>query len=211
MYNFYFVGNNFIEVFMDRKNVATTMILILCTLIFASVGASFMTYKYEKNKILVENPKIFATNVSVWSKEDDTKSQIQELKLSSSSLGLKPVTGKADSDTKIPSTVTNKNGSEGLYGSFVVTAAAGLTIKVENIKIESSEDAEKIEKQRENIFVAIMDQTDGAKSLKDDEVILISEPLAVEEKEYTFLFWLDSKAGEELKGSKISFDLIFEI
>ncbi|MBQ8468291.1 MAG: hypothetical protein IJ542_00875 [Clostridia bacterium] len=196
---------------MDRKNVATTMILILCTLIFASVGASFMTYKYEKNKILVENPKIFATNVSVWSKEDDTKSQIQELKLSSSSLGLKPVTGKADSDTKIPSTVTNKNGSEGLYGSFVVTAAAGLTIKVENIKIESSEDAEKIEKQRENIFVAIMDQTDGAKSLKDDEVILISEPLAVEEKEYTFLFWLDSKAGEELKGSKISFDLIFEI
>ena len=211
MYNFYFVGNNFIEVFMDRKNVATTMILILCTLIFASVGASFMTYKYEKNKILVENPKIFATNVSVWSKEDDTKSQIQELKLSSSSLGLKPVTGKADSDTKIPSTVTDKNGSEGLYGSFVVTAAAGLTIKVENIKIESSEDAEKIEKQRENIFVAIMDQTDGAKSLKDDEVILISEPLAVEEKEYTFLFWLDSKAGEELKGSKISFDLIFEI
>lgn len=197
---------------MDKKNIATTFVLILCALVFTVVGTSFMNYMYKDNKIVVNNPKIIAqSGILVYDAKDTNKTAITSLKFSDSELGLKPVTGEQDAETKIPSTVTNKNGSEGLYSSIKVTAPAGLKILVTNISVESKEDAEKIKKERENMFVGIMDQNDGAKSLKEDQVELISEPLAVEDKEYTILFWLDSKAAEILKGAKISFDIQFVV
>ena len=197
---------------MEKKNVATTLVLILSALVFTVIGSCFMNLVYADTKITVSNPKVnVVSGVLVYDSKDENKTQIEYLKFSDSELGLKPVTGEQNSETKIPSTVTDKTGSEGLYSTIKVTAPAGLRITINNVKIDSKEKREDIEKERENLFVGVMDTEDGAKSLKEDETILITEPLAVEDKEYTILFWLDSKAADILKGAKISFDINFVV
>lgn len=194
---------------MNKQNIATTIVLLLCALTFSIVGTSFMTYKYNSSKIVVDDPKVIASEgIVVYKKDDDQKNQLTKLEFSDMQLGLKPVTGEQDADTKIPSTVTNKNGSEGLYATFVVDSAVAFQIVVKNIKIESKMEKQKIDKERENIFVAIMDKEDGAKSFDGDEVVLADE-LSADGTEYVLLFWLDAKAGEDLKGAKISFELHF--
>ena len=196
---------------MNKQNIATTIVLILCALTFSVVGTSFMTYKYQNSKIVVSDPAIFASQgVLVYKKDDSNKAMLTKLEFSDSELGLKPVTGDQDAETKIPSTVTNKNGSEGLYATFVVSSSTAFDIVVKNIKIQSKRDAQKVARERENLFVAIMDEQDGAKSLDEDSVLLLHQS-ALENKEYVLLFWLDSKASEELQGAKISFELHFVV
>ena len=196
---------------MNRQNIATTIVLLLSSIAFAVVGTSYMQNVYEKTKIVVSDPIVVAgSSIKVYDDIDQDKNQLEYIEFSDSELGLKPVTGSIDADTKIPSTVTNKNGSEGLYANIKVSCnSAGLKIVVKNILIESKQEDSKIQKQRENIFLGIMDKQDGAKSLKENEVVLIEELEPVVDKLYTILFWLDSKASEDLIGAKISFELHF--
>ena len=195
---------------MTKQNVATTIVLLLCAMLFAVVGSSFMTYRYQKTKIVVTDPKVVASeHVLVYKKDDEQKTMLTKLVFSNSELGLKPVTGDQNADTKIPSTVTNKNGSEGLYATFVVDSDIEFDIVVKNIKVESTRNAEKVQAERENLFVAIMDKEDGAKALNESSVVLAHET-AAEGKEFVLLFWLDAKASEELQGAKISFEVHFE-
>lgn len=193
---------------MNRKNLATTIILLLSTLVFAVVGSSFMKYVYEDKKIVIENPKIkVAEGILVYSSDDQSKQQIDTLKFSDSELGLKPVTGEENSETKIPSTVTNVHGSEGLYATIKVTSNSKFNIVINNFKIQS-DDAEKVKTERENIKIGIMDKS-NTKDFVEDEFVLLEENAAVEDKEYTILFWLGGNAGNSLQGSKISFDINF--
>lgn len=196
---------------MNKKNIATTIVLILCSLLFATVGSTFMNLLYEKNKIVVKNPNIIVSQgITIYKSDDDTKTQITQLEFNSMSLGLKPVTGEADEKTNIPSTVTEKKGTEGLYAQIKVSAPAGLTIKVANLKIDSQEDDEKLQKERKNLWVALKDVEDSAKNLTQSEVILQTESQEVKDKEYTFFFWM-SGDGKALKGATISFDVQFSI
>ena len=170
-----------------------------------------MTYVYENTKIVVANPAVVASEqILVYAEDDEQKSPLNKLQFSSLQLGLKPVTGEQDAETKIPSTVTNKNGSEGLYANFVVDAAVQFQIVIKNIVIISNVDIQKVDAERENIFAGIMDKENGAKSLDAEEVVLTSEE-ACDEKEFTLLFWLDAKTGEDLKGAKISFEVHFVV
>lgn len=196
---------------MNKKNIATTIVLILSSLLFATVGSTFMNLLYEKNKIVVANPQVVASQgISIYKSDDDSKTQITQLEFNSMSLGLKPVTGEADEKTNIPSTVTEKNGTEGLYAQIKISAQAGLTIKVKNLQIDSSEDAEKLQKERKNLWVALKDIEDSAKSLEESEVVLHTESQQVKDKEYVFFFWM-SGDGKALKGAKISFEIQFSI
>lgn len=195
---------------MNKKNIATTVILILCSLLFATIGSTFMNLLYEKNKIVVKNPTlIVSAGISVYKSDDQTKTQITQLEFNSMSLGLKPVTGEADEKTNIPSTVTEKKGTEGLYAELKVSASTAFTIKVANLKIESNQDEEKVQKEHKNLWVALKDVEDSAKNLENGEAVLLSENQAVQDKEYIFYFWL-SGDGKALKGARISFDVQFE-
>ena len=194
---------------MNKQNIATTIVLILCAITFSVVGTCFMTYIYENTKIVVENPAVVAIEqVLVYDKDDEQKTQLTKLKFSNLQLGLKPVTGELDAETKIPSTVTNKNGSEGLYATFVVDASVQFQIVIKNIVIETNAETKKIDEERENIFASIMDKENGAKPLDKDQVVLSSEE-ACNAKEFVLLFWLDAKTSENLKGAKISFEVHF--
>ncbi len=195
---------------MNKKNVATTIVLILSAMIFTVVGSCFMNFIYKDSKIVITDPNVVASSgVLVYDSKDDNKTAISKLKFSDMSLGLKPVTGQADAETNIPSTVTDKNGSEGVYSSVKITAPAGLKIIVKNIKVESGEDAQKIKEERKNMFVALKDIKDSANNLEKDELILTTFEDAVADKEVTLFFWLDGKADKILKGSKISFEVYF--
>lgn len=194
---------------MNKKNIATTIVLVLSSLLFATVGSTFMNLLYEKNKIVVENPQVVASpGISIYKSDDESKTQITQLEFNSMSLGLKPVTGEADENTSIPSTVTEKKGTEGLYAQIKISAPAGLTIKVANLQIDGQEEIEKLQKERKNLWVALKDVEDSAKNLEQSEVVLHTESQQIKDKEYVFFFWL-SGDGKALKGAKISFDVQF--
>lgn len=170
-----------------------------------------MNFVYEDTKIVIKDPTItVASGVLVYNAKDDTKTPLTKLEFSDMTLGLKPVTGESDAETNIPSTVTDKNGSEGVYSKIKITAAAGLKIVVKNIVIDSPEDPADIAEERENLFVAIKDVPDSAYNLKEDVITLATFSDAQEDAEYTFLFWLDGKAGDILKGCTICFEISFE-
>lgn len=192
---------------MNKKNIATTIILILCSTLFTVTGYAFMTYVYEKYKITVENPSVISdAGVLVWNSEDESKQQLDKLVFNDIGLGLKPVTGGVSADSNIPSTVTDKHGSEGLYSSFKVSAPEGLTILIKNIKIEGYEELNEKE-ERENLFVALKDVEDSDSSLEEDVITLFTAKEKLVEQEFTLFFWIGDTAGEELKGAKISFDV----
>lgn len=196
---------------MNKKNIATTVVLLLCSVLFATVGSTFMNLVYEKNKIVVKNPEVVAAQlVKIFASDDEEKTQISQLLFNEMGLGLKPVTGEADEQTNIPSTVTEKNGTEGLYAQIKVTAPKNLQISVTNLKIEGVEDDKDAQKQRKNMWVALKDVQDSAKTLEEDSVVLTKFSEALDEKELIFYFWL-SGDGKALKGATISFVVNFSV
>lgn len=193
---------------MKRKNVAMTIATILCALGFIIIGSCFSAFIYSKEMVEVENPKlVLAGGISVFSKDGEI---INELNLSKLKLGLKPSTGEEDVETSIPTTVTDKQGSEGQYSKFKLYAPKGVSIYISDINIESEHSEEEIKGERENIMVAIEEIKDSAVSLKEDRVLLGTLEATEEQKEYTFFIWLNGKAGECLEASKISFKINFE-
>lgn len=196
---------------MNKKNIAATVVLLLCSVLFATVGSTFMNLVYEKNKIVVKNPEVVAAQlVKIFASDDEEKTQISQLLFNEMGLGLKPVTGEADEQTNIPSTVTEKNGTEGLYAQIKVTAPKNLQISVTNLKIEGVEDDKDAQKQRKNMWVALKDVQDSAKTLEEDSVVLTKFSEALDEKELIFYFWL-SGDGKALKGATISFVVNFSV
>jgi len=114
---------------MDKKkSTAVSVVAVLSILLFAIIGSSFMAYMYKDEKVEVLSPRLVINNgVSV---TDLSNNNITSLKFSEIKLGLKPATGELDVETKVPVTVTDKNGSEGIYSKFKIFASTNKIIKV---------------------------------------------------------------------------------
>ena len=164
-----------------------------------------MAFIYPTKKIVVNDPKINKIEGITLTNSDGE--EIESLKLSSSKLGLKPATGEEDKDYEIPTTVTDKVGSEGLYSTFYLTSSVNWKLYVTNVKIESPQDATI---EREHIKVGLKDVKNSSQTLKEDKTLIASGEPASEPQEFTFYVWLHGAAGESLVGAKISFDLTFE-
>ena len=193
---------------MDKKkSLAVCVTAILYIMLFAVIGSCFMAFKYEDEKVKVLDPNlIVSTGVSV---TDASNKNINKLEFSEVKLGLKPVTGELDHETKVPVTVTDQNGSEGIFAKFTVTTSDNKSIKIKNLKITGNDKLE-IDKERKNIWVALKDVEDSAKNLEDSEVVLGSIENASDGREYTLLFWLSSVASENFEMTTISFDVVIE-
>ena len=190
-----------------KKSIAVCVTAILYIMLFAVIGSCFMAFKYEDEKIIINDPRIVVhNNIKVVDKEN---TEINKLKFSEVKLGLKPVTGELDSDTKIPITVTDENGSEGIFAKFKVKNAENFTIKINNLKVEGNSKLE-FELERKNIWFAIKEIENSAKNYEENEIILCDNYLNSEDVEYTLLFWLSSVASENFEMSTINFDVIFE-
>jgi len=193
---------------MQRKQYATTITVILCACLFIVIGSCFSTFLYQKELIRVENPKVVASsNISVF--KEDGQTQLEKLELSKLNLGLKPTTGEEDAITSIPSTVTDRQGSEGHYAKFKLLAASGANVSVTNVVVQTKHDQEKVNEQRKNIMVAIDGVTKEAVSLEQDIVNLGTIEASEQVKEYTFYVWLSAKTSDDLEGATISFDISF--
>lgn len=194
---------------MFRKNLATTITTILCAMLFIVIGSCFSTFLYQKEMIRVEDPNlIIAEGMNVLSAQGDKT--ISTLSLSKMKLGLKPATGEENPNTNIPSTVIEKQGSEGQYAKFKLFAPNGVKLFVTNVVIKSDKDMEKINKEKEHIMVAIKEIENSATNLVDEKVELGSLSASDERQELTFYVWLSGKTSNILESSTISFDLLFE-
>ncbi len=193
---------------MRKKSVAATLLVLFSTLVFSAVGVCFSVYVYEDTKISVENIRVSAVGLTVYSDKKLTKTAAS-LNLSNMDIGLKPATGEVDEETQIPSTITDEGTSEGYYASVYVPSGVKFTIKVTNITIETNKNQVEAEEERKNIYISIKGVANSTKTLEKDEVEVASFEAGEEAYKITFLIWLGALSGEELEGSKISFKLLF--
>lgn len=194
---------------MNRNNTAITITTILCALFFIVVGSCFSAFLYAGEIVKVENPKIVASQgISVF--DESGNKSIETLELSKMKLGLKPATGEEDATSKIPATVHDHKGSEGVFAKFKLLAPAGAKIYVSNIRFSGKADEKVVEKERENIKVAISEISGSTTSIAKDKVLLGEVQASEEKTKYTFLIWLSSAISEKFNSETISFDLIFE-
>lgn len=195
---------------MEKKSVSATILVIYLTLIFSVVGVCFSSFVFPYTKIEVETVALTASvGIEIFEDKDLTK-KAEKLKLSNMDLGLKPATGELDAESGIPSTITNEGSSEGYYAEVYLKATGNCKVVIKNIKIETERNQIEAEEERKSVFVSIMDVKNTTKSLEEDEVELVVFENLTEPKKLVFLIWLDSLAGEELEGAKISFDIDFQ-
>ena len=193
---------------MDKKmSVAVCVTSIMAIMFFGIIGSSFYYFKFEKQKVVVLPAAIIkAEDVNVF---DDKNQEISELEFSEIKLGMKPATGELDENTKIPVTVTDKNGSEGVYTKFVVSAQRNIQVKVKNLQITGNEKIN-MSSERENLWLSIKEIDGSTKNFEEEEVALGTVVLGGEPQTFTLLFWLGSTTSTQFNSCKISFDIVFE-
>lgn len=194
---------------MLRKNIAPVMATVLSGMLFIIIGSCFSAFLYRKEIIKVENPKVvFSSDIVVY--DEGGEKTIEEINLSKMKLGLKPATGDEDSETNIPTTISDKQGSEGHYGKVMVYAPSGVKIVVTDIIIESEESKEKIKEERKNLMLAVKEIDESATNLYEDRIEVGSLTPNQDKKVLTFYVWLSAKATDILEASTISFKVNFE-
>lgn len=194
---------------MNKKSVAASTLVVFLAIFFSIIGICFSMFVFADTKIEVKSVKlVLANGIEVFSDKELTKSAT-ELKLSKMELGLKPATGELDAETKIPSTINDQGTSEGYYSTVFVKTNSDFKVYIEDVKIDSKKYADKVDAERENVFVAIKDVEGAVKNIKEDKTELASFSNVEGSKELVFYIWLDALAGKELEGAIISFSLNF--
>lgn len=194
---------------MNKKSVSATILVLFLALFFTVVGSCFSAFVYSKTRTLLESVDLVSVEGVELFQDKAHKKIATSLKLSNMDLGLKPATGEIDAESKVPSTITDKGTSEGYYASVYLDARVAFRVVVKNIKIDSTHDEIMVKEERKNIFVAIKDVKNSAKSLENDEIELASFSNVETLEKLTFYIWLSSFATDELEGAKISFMLEF--
>lgn len=194
---------------MEKKSVSATFLVLFIAITFSIIGICFSVYKYQDTKIEIKEVKILTTGVNVYL-DSELTNKAEKLELSDLKLGLKPATGELDSESEVPSTITNEGTSEGYYAKVFVPSGTNYKIFVTDIQVKTNKNQLEANNGRKNIFISINDVENTTKSLEEDKVEIVKFENITETQELTFLIWLGSLAGDELVGSKISFTLLFE-
>jgi len=191
----------------SKKSVEVSISALLIIFLFAIIGSTFIEYLYKNEKVEIKNPRItMSDGIVIKNTKNET---IHELDFSEIKLGLKPVTGELDVKTKIPVTVNDKNGSEGIFTKFIVDSLHDCNIYIKNLVVIGNDSLE-IQKERENIWFSVVGIEDSTKNFKEDVVNLGTILASSEGKEYTLLMWFSSVASEDFESSKISFEIEFK-
>ena len=194
---------------MNKKSVAASILVVFLAVLFSVVGVCFSYFVFTDTKIEVKKVLIStAQGIDVFEDENLTK-RTTNLKLSNMDLGIKPATGEIDSETQVPSTITDTGTSEGYYASVYVKTTLDFKVVVKNISIESKKNKLDVKEERKNIFVSIKDVKNSTKSLENDEIELVELKDVSGVQKLTFFIWMGALAGELLEGAKISFSLDF--
>ena len=181
---------------MDKKNIATTISGLLVLIFIIVIGATLSAFKVEKLKVEVESIRVEAENgIFVM---DEKGNAINELDVKSSKVGVRPATGKENSETHIPSTINDAVGTEGAYATFKIKSDNMFKIVLLDCQVTAGE-----EDNLQNIRIAIMDKK--SESIKGNElgaVLTIDE--AKEPKEMVVVVWLDADTTKSIASGDIS-------
>ncbi|MBP3582212.1 MAG: hypothetical protein J6J33_05635 [Clostridia bacterium] len=192
---------------MDKKSVSASILVLYLTLVFSVIGICFSMFVYKDTRVLVTSALVKnGQGVEVFS-DEELSEKVTQLKLSNMDTGLKPATGEVDSETQIPSTITDTGTSEGYYSTVYVKCAGGFKVNLKDIKIETKKDKVAVSEQKKNIFVAIKDVKNAVKTLEKEDTIASFENVN-ETQKLTFYIWIGALASEDIEGAKIS--LTFE-
>lgn len=192
---------------MDKKSVSATLLVLYLTLVFSVIGICFSIFVYKDTKIEVTTVAIKSQGVEIFEDEKLSK-KASELRLSNMDTGLKPATGEVDSETQIPSTITDTGTSEGYYSTIYVKSGVNFKINIKDIEIKTEKNQVAADEQRKNIFIAIKDVQNATKSLKEEINLATFENVNATQK-LTFFIWIGSHGSDELEGAKISLSLEF--
>ena len=192
---------------MDKKSVSASLLVLYLALVFSVIGICFSMFVYKDTKIEVTTVAIKSQGVEIFEDEKLSK-KVSELSLSNMDTGLKPATGEVDSETQIPSTITDTGTSEGYYSTIYVKSGVNFKINIKDIEIKTEKDQVAADEQRKNIFIAIKDVQNATKSLKEETTLATFENVNATQK-LTFFIWIGSLASDELEGAKISLSLEF--
>ena len=192
---------------MDKKSVSASILVLYLTLVFSVIGICFSMFVYKDTRVLVTSALVKnGQGVEVFSDKELSK-KVTQLKLSNMDTGLKPATGEVDSETQIPSTITDTGTSEGYYSTVYVKCAGGFKVNLKDIKIETKKDEVAVSEQKKNIFVAIKDVKNAVKTLEKEDTLATFENVN-ETQKLTFYIWIGALTSEDIEGAKIS--LTFE-
>lgn len=194
---------------MEKKSVSATILVIYLALLFSVIGICFSVFVYEENKIKITGVAVQANSrIDVFNDKELSK-KTDKLKLSDMDIGLKPATGELDSETQIPSSITDQGTSEGYYATVYVNTSINYKIVVSDVKIQTKKDEVAVNEERKNLFIAIKDVKNTTKSLENESTELVQFSNVSETQKLTFLIWLGSLADDVLVGAKISFTIQF--
>ena len=194
---------------MEQKSVGASILIVYLAVLFAIIGGCFSTFVYAYAKTEIKEIKLIASsNISIFS-DKELKVQAKSLELSKQELGLKPATGELDSETEIPSTITDEGTTEGYYATVYIKSDIGVKIQLKDIDIKTKNSNNKAQQERKNIFVAIKDVAGSTVSLEKDVIEIASFNEACANKKIVFLIWLGALAGDGLEGAKVSFNIEF--
>lgn len=180
---------------MDKKNIATTISGLLILIFIIVIGATLSAFKVDRLKVEVKSIRVEAEDgIFVM---DEKGNAINELKVKSSKVGVRPATGEEDSSTHIPSTINDSVGTEGAYATFKIKSDKSYKIVLLDCKLTEGEDD-----NLENVRIAIMDKK--SESIKGNElgaVLTVDE--AYEPKETVVVVWLDADTTKSIASSDI--------
>ena len=210
VYNIFYLGKYLVEVFMEKKSVSATVLVLFLSVFFAVIGICFSMYEYKDKKIVVENVTLAKSEGIELFSDDKLTKPADKLELSELEHGLKPATGELDGETQIPSTIDSTGKSEGYYAPVYLKKGKQCKILVKSVVIESKKDKTLVEEQRKNIFIAIESIKESTKSLEKDGVEIASLDKVDADTKLTFLIWLGQFGTDALEGAKISLTIEFQ-
>ena len=185
-----------------KKTIATSVTGILILLFLISIGATVSAFKVAKEKVEVKNIGVICDDEVIVKNKDGQI--VEDLKIKSSAVGVRPATGKEDVSTHIPSTVNDTIGTEGAYAEFYLTTNKPFKIVLASCSLSAG-----MEENLGNVKIAVLDDDASAVDGNDiNGIILSGEPC--NNKKYIVCIWLASETTKSISGADIFLSLSIE-
>ena len=183
---------------MQHKTLATNISVIMLLFLIVITGATLSSFVVQKRKVEVLDVNVICPTTFSVLNEDDELIEDGKLEIKSSSIGIRPCTGKEDSVTDVPITVNDTVGTEGGYCCFKLNSEIPYKIVLVACEITKG-----FEKNSENVKIAILDDKTPAINSSDIGGVL-SRGESAREEELLLVVWLDADTTEDIAGAKIN-------
>ena len=188
---------------MERRDIGYALAYIFSFLYIAIIGILFSVYVDQMQKVEVVAINVKSDeDIIVTNQGSKSTTSLKELNIKSPKVGVKPISGKLDTQTDIPYSVSEDIDSEGAYAKFQVIADQSYNITLEDVEGVP-------ESELRNVMVVISNGGENPLSLADLGAVLLSIENPQKIQKFTIFIWLDAHSSKEIIGSKIKISISF--